>query len=111
MTLFYQTLYAEKANATSRYVCEHGQENSGFFTTFYISGNYLMMSGASGRGQYSITYYEENEGIIAINSSEIGDASGSEVIFINLKNLTFSYSSIINQSDSPQKIDITGRCK
>ena len=108
ISLFYINISNSYAK---RYICTHGEKKEFNFTNLYLSEDYLSTSGAIGKGQYKVIIYFKNSGAIAINSSKIGTEVGSEIIFIDLNKMIFSYSSRINRSIEKEQLFITGKCR
>ena len=70
--------------SNERYICNHNNRDSiKLITNFYVIDQKLVMSGAVGN-EYNILNKSEN-GLLAINSSFIGEKFGLETILINKK--------------------------
>ena len=67
------------------------------------------MSGAVGNGEYNILNKSEN-GLLAINSSFIGEEFGLETILINKKKKLFKYKTFINSEKDNNISVISGIC-
>ena len=96
--------------ANERYICNNSnQGNIKLITNFYIIDKKLVMSGAIGNGEYKILNKSEN-GLLAINSSYIGEEFGLETILINNKYNTFIYKTFINSEKSNNIVEVEGTC-
>ena len=78
----YFVLFSKYAISKQRFICLRADTNE--VINFYVTDDKLYLSGLSISGTYSIlTIY--TSGILALNMSNIGEESGIEVIFLNLK--------------------------
>ena len=95
--------------ANERYICNNSnQGNIKLITNFYIIDKKLVMSGAIGNGEYKILNKSEN-GLLAINSSYIGEEFGLETILINKKYNSFIYKTFINRENN-NILEVKGTC-
>ena len=67
------------------------------------------MSGALGNGEYKILNKSES-GILAVNSSFIGEEFGLETILINKKKKSFIYKTFINREKNNNIVEVKGIC-
>ena len=96
--------------ANERYICKNSDENSiKLITNFYIIDKKIVMSGALGNGEYKILNKSEN-GLLAINSSYIGEEFGLETILINNKYTSFIYKTFINREKNNNIVEVEGTC-
>ena len=96
--------------ANERYVCQNGDENSiKLITNFYIIDKKIVMSGALGNGEYKILNKSDN-GLLAINSSHIGEEFGLETILINKRHKLFLYKTFINRENNNNIVEVRGIC-
>ena len=96
--------------ASERYICDHSKDKSiTLITNFYIYGDKLIMSGSSGNGEYRLIIKSKN-GLLAVNSSFIGNEFGLETILINKKDKTFIYKTYINSKIHDNILKIIGVC-
>ena len=86
-------------NATERYICNNNNDSIKLITNFYIINKKLVMSGAIGNGEYKILNKSDN-GILAINTSFIGEEFGIETILIHKKYNSFIYRTFINRENN-----------
>lgn len=109
-TVFLFFIFELEVFASERYICNHSEDNSiQLITNFYILGNKLIMSGTSGNGQYKVINRSKN-GLLAVNSSFIGNEFGLETIFINKKDNIFIYKTYINSESHNNILKIKGSC-
>ena len=96
--------------ANERYICNNNNKDSiKLITNFYIIKQKLFMSGAIGNGEYKILNKSEN-GLLAINSSYIGEEFGLETILLNKKYKSFIYKTFINRNKINNILEIKGTC-
>lgn len=96
--------------SNERYICNHNNQGSiKLITNFYVIDQKLVMSGAVGNGEYNILNKSEN-GLLAINSSFIGEEFGLETILINKKKKLFKYKTFINSEKDNNISVISGIC-
>ncbi len=86
-------------NATERYICNNNNDSIKLITNFYIINKKLVMSGAIGNGEYKILNKSDN-GILAINTSFIGEEFGIETILIHKQYNSFIYRTFINRENN-----------
>ena len=97
-------------SANERYICNNSnQVNIKLITNFYIINKKLVMSGAIGNGEYKILS-KSNNGLLAINSSHIGEEFGLETILINNKYTSFIYKTFINREKNNNIVEVKGTC-
>ena len=103
-------LVALQVFAGERYICKYSKNNSiQLITNFYILEDKLIMSGSSGNGEYKLISRSKN-GLLAINSSFIGNEFGLETILINNTEKTFIYKTYINSESHNNILKIMGAC-
>ena len=103
-------IFVFKVSASERYICNHSKDNSiQLITNFYILGDKLIMSGSSGNGEYKVVNRSKN-GLLALNSSFIGNEFGLETILINKKDKIFIYKTYINSESHNNILKIKGVC-
>ena len=69
--------------ASERYICNQAKDKSNsLITNFYILNKKIVMSGVTGNGEYKIIT-KNKKGVLAINSSFIGNEYGLETILID----------------------------
>ena len=108
LIIFY--LFSLNLFANERYICNHNnQATIKLITNFYVIDQKLVMSGAIGNGEYNILNKSKN-GLLAINSSFIGEEFGLETILINKKNSSFKYKTFINREKNNNILVIKGVC-
>lgn len=96
--------------ASERYICKHSKDDAiQLITNFYILGDKLIMSGSSGNGEYKLINKSKN-GLLAVNSSFIGNEFGLETILINKKDKIFIYKTYINNESLSNILKIKGAC-
>ncbi len=96
--------------ASERYICNHSKDNSTqLITNFYILEDKLIMSGSTGSGEYKVIKSNKN-GLLAVNSSFIGNEFGLETILINKKEKIFIYKTYINSESHNNIVNIKGVC-
>ena len=99
-----------KVSASERYICNHSKDDSiQLITNFYLLGDKLIMSGSSGNGEYKVINRSKN-GLLALNSSFIGNELGLETILINKKDKIFIYKTYINSESHNNILKIKGAC-
>ena len=98
-------------NATERYICNNNnnEDSIKLITNFYIINKKVVMSGAIGNGEYKILNKNDN-GLLAINSSFIGEEFGVETILINKKYKSFIYKTFINSGNNNNISEVKGVC-
>ena len=107
---FLVSIFVFNVFASERYICNHSKDNSiQLITNFYISGDQLIMSGSSGNGEYKVINRSKN-GLLALNSSFIGNEFGLETILINKKDKIFIYKTYINSKSHNNILKIKGVC-
>ena len=110
LMLIFFYIFSLNLCASERYICNHSNQGSiKLITNFYIIDKKLVMSGAVGNGEYNILNKSEN-GLLAINSSFIGEEFGLETILINKKYKSFNYKTYINREKNNSIVDIRGVC-
>ena len=110
LMLIFICIFSLNLCASERYVCKHDIQNSiKLITNFYILDKKLVMSGATGNGEYNIIYKNE-DGLLAINSSHIGDEFGLETVLLNNKFNSFKYKTFINRQKNNSTLEIRGTC-
>ena len=103
-------IFLVNLNANERYICNNSnQGKNNLITNFYIIDKKLVMSGAIGNGEYKILNKSEN-GLLAINSSYIGEEFGLETILINNKYTSFIYKTFINREKNNNIVEVQGTC-
>ena len=102
-------IFSLNSNATERYICNNNQGSIKSITNFYIIKKKLVMSGAIGSGEYKILNKSDN-GLLAINTSFIGEEFGIETILINKKYKSFIYKTYINSEKNNSFLEIKGVC-
>ena len=96
--------------AAERYVCRQNQDNmNSLITNFYVIKNKVVMSGVSGNGEYKIIG-KNNYGLLAINSSIIGNDFGLETVLLDSYNKIFIYKSLISDNSKNKLMKIEGYC-
>jgi hypothetical protein len=108
--LIFIFIFSLNLYANERYICKNGDKNTiKLITNFYIIDKKIVMSGALGNGEYKILNTSEN-GILAVNSSFIGEEFGLESILINKKNKSFIYKTFINRENNNNIVEVKGIC-
>ena len=103
-------IFSINLSANERYICNNSnQVNIKLITNFYIINKKLVMSGAIGNGEYKILNKSDN-GLLAINSSHIGEEFGLETILINNKYTSFIYKTFINREKNNNIVEVKGTC-
>jgi hypothetical protein len=103
-------LISKNALASERYVCSQNKDNmNSLITNFYVVGTKVVMSGVSGNGEYKIIG-KNNNGLLAINSSIIGNEFGIETILLDSYNKIFIYQSLISGNSKNNLMKIKGYC-
>ena len=96
--------------ASERYVCIQDKDNTNsLITNFYVIDDKVVMSGVSGNGEY-IIIDKNNNGLLAINSSVIGNEFGLETILLDSYNRIFIYKSLISGNSRQKLMKINGHC-
>tara|TARA_B110000444_G_scaffold11160_1_gene9570 strand:- start:55 stop:363 length:309 start_codon:yes stop_codon:yes gene_type:complete len=96
--------------ASERYVCIQNQGNTdSLITNFYVIEDKVVMSGVSGKGEYKIID-KNNNGLLAVNSSIIGNEFGLETVLLDSYNKTFIYKSLISGKGKNNLMKIQGHC-
>ena len=110
LLLIFIYIFSLNSIATERYICKNNNEGSiKLITNFYIIKKKLVMSGAIGSGEYKILNKSDN-GLLAINTSFIGEEFGIETILINKKYKSFIYKTYINSEKNNSFLEIKGVC-
>ena len=108
--LIFIYFFSLNLSASERYICNHKNQNSiKLITNFYIVNKKLVMSGAAGNGEYNILNKNEN-GLLAVNSSYIGEEFGLETVLINQKYKVFKYKIFIKREKNNSIVEIKGVC-
>ena len=103
-------IFLVNLNANERYICNNSNQGKNkLITNFYIIDKKLVMSGAIGNGEYNILNKTEN-GLLAINSSYIGEEFGLETILINNKYNSVIYKTFINREKNNNIVEVKGAC-
>ena len=103
-------LISNKVLASERYVCRQNQDNmNSLITNFYVTDDKVVMSGVSGNGEYKIID-KNNNGLLAVNSSIIGNEFGIETILLDSYNKIFIYKSLISGNSKNNLMKIKGYC-
>ena len=100
-------LFAVDISSKERIICKIN--NSSEVLNFYISEKKLYLSGLSISGTYSIII-KYKSGIIAMNMSNIGDETGTEIIYLDMKNKTFTVKSILSKKSKNNMVVVYGNC-
>lgn len=106
--IFY--LISLRAFSNERYVCNQADKISPLITNFYIINDKIIMSGVLGNGEYKILNKNIN-GILAINSSFIGEELGLETILLDKSENIFIYKTFIENKKKENIIEIKGICE
>ncbi len=97
--------------ASERYICNQAKDKSNsLITNFYILNKKIVMSGVTGNGEYKIIT-KNKKGVLAINSSFIGNEYGLETILIDEISKTFNYKSLISGKRKNNLMEVNGFCK
>ena len=91
-----------------RYICNRVDTNE--VLNFYITEKKIFLSGLSISGTYSVISSYEN-GILAINTSKIGEDVGTEIIFLNFNKKIFSIKSSISDKSDNAMVHVKVNCK
>jgi len=104
-------LISNNVLASERYVCTQKQDNmNSLITNFYVIDDKVVMSGVSGNGEYKIIS-RNNKGLLAVNSSKIGDEFGVETVLLDSFNKTFIYKSLISGNGRNNLMKTQGNCQ
>ena len=111
LILIFIYIFSLNSYTKERYICKNSNQGSiNLITNFYIIDQKLVMSGAIGNGEYKILNKSEN-GLLAINSSYIGEEFGLETILMNKKYKSFIYKTFINRENNNNNIlEVKGIC-
>ena len=108
--LIFIYIFSLNLYANERYICNNSSQDSiKLITNFYIIDKKLVMSGAAGSGEYKILNKSKN-GLLAINTSYIGEEFGLETILINIKDNSFIYKTFINNEKNNNIVEVKGIC-
>ena len=108
--IIYLFLIVKYSFAKERYVCTQDKDNTkSLITNFYVSEDNIVMSGAVGNGNYKVLEITNN-GILAINSSIIGNEFGLETILLDSFKKVFSYKSLISGKSRKKLMKMKGNC-
>jgi hypothetical protein len=103
-------LISKNVLASERYVCKQNKDNlNSLITNFYLIDDKIVMSGVSGNGEYKIID-KNNNGLLAVNSSIIGNEFGLETILLDSYNKIFIYKSLISGNSKNNLMIIKGYC-
>ena len=103
-------LISKNVLASERYVCKQNNDNiNSLITNFYLIDDKVVMSGVSGNGEYKIID-KNNNGLLAVNSSIIGNEFGIETILLDSHNKIFIYKSLISGNSKNNLMIIKGYC-
>ena len=104
-------LISKSIFASERYVCKQKQDNmNSLITNFYVIDDKVVMSGVSGNGEYKIIS-RNNKGLLAVNSSKIGDEFGVETVLLDSFKKAFIYKSLISGNGRNNLMKIQGSCQ
>ena len=109
LTLYiFSNLLILKIYGQDRLICTRLDTNE--IVNFYIAESKLYLSGLSVSGTYAVLT-KNNNGVLAVNISNIGKERGREVIFLNFNKNTFSLKSNISNNSNNSLIEIKGSCQ
>ena len=102
--------FSLRSFSNERYICNQSENStSPLITNFYVINDKVIMSGASGSGEYKILNRTAN-GLLAINSSFIGAEFGLETILLNKRDKLFVYKTYINSKNNNRVAKVSGNC-
>ena len=108
--LIFITLLSSNILAAERYVCTQDQDNTNsLITNFYVIDDKVIMSGLSGNGEYKVID-KNKSGLLAFNSSTIGNEFGIETVLLDSYKKTFIYKSLISGNSRNNLMKIQGNC-
>ena len=108
--LIFLFLISCKAFTNERYVCKHINENTNqLITNFYVINDKVIMSGATGSGEYKILN-RYHGGLLAVNSSFIGKDFGLETVLLSNEKKQFIYKLLIRSNLKENISEVRGNC-